>query len=439
MITVNRSKKLSGHISIPGDKSISHRAVIFGSLCVGKTTIKGLLESEDVYRTIQAVRQFGARVEKKNGDWEVDGFGVGGFTSPENVIDCGNSGTTCRLLMGAISSTPVSAIFVGDKSLSQRPMDRIIEPLSEVGVKCSAREGSFLPITLEGTSSAMPSEFESKVDSAQVKSAVLLAGLNSRGTTKYLERTLTRDHTERMLKFFGGKIKSQKTEYGYYHSLEGLQELKPQEITIPSDPSSASFFIAAALMVEGSDITINNICMNETRIGFLKVINKMGARIEVKNKRTICGEPVADLKVISSKLKGVEVPKNIVASMIDEFPILAVLAATAEGKTEMKGIEELRVKESDRIFSMATGLRECGVNVSYGDDYMTVEGVRRVKGGQSINTFNDHRIAMSFICLGQVTEKPIQISESISIGTSFPGFIEKFKEIGANLSSQKNQ
>ena len=439
MITINKSKKLSGYISIPGDKSISHRAVIFGALCVGKTTIKGLLESEDVHRTIEAVRQFGARVEKKNGDWEVDGFGVGGFTSPENVIDCGNSGTTCRLLMGAISTTPVTAIFVGDRSLSQRPMDRIIQPLTEIGVKCSAREGSFLPITLEGTSSAIPSDFESKIDSAQVKSAVLLAGLNSRGITKYVERTLTRDHTERMLMFFGAKIKTHKAKYGYYHYLEGLQELKPQEITIPSDPSSASFFIAAALMVEGSDIIIKNICMNETRIGFLKVINKMGARIEVKNKKTICGEPVADLRVISSRLKGVKVPKNIVASMIDEFPILAVLAAIAEGKTEMKGIGELRVKESDRIFSRAKGLRECGVDVSYGDDYMTVEGEREVKGGQLVNTFNDHRIAMSFICLGQVTQNPIQISESISIGTSFPGFIEKFKEIGANLSSQKNQ
>ena len=391
------------------------------------------------HRTIEAVRQFGARVEKRNGAWEVDGFGVGGFTSPENAIDCGNSGTTCRLLMGAISTTPVSAIFVGDNSLSQRPMDRIIEPLSEIGVKCSAREGSFLPITLEGTSSAMPSDFESKIDSAQVKSAVLLAGLNSRGKTKYVERTLTRDHTERMLMFFGGKIKTQKTEYGYYHSLEGLQELKPQEITIPSDPSSASFFIAAALMVEGSDITIKNICMNETRIGFLKVINKMGAIIEVNNKKTICGEPVADLRIKYSRLKGVNVPKNIVASMIDEFPILAVLAVLAEGKTEMKGIGELRVKESDRIFSMATGLRKCGVNVSFGDDYMTVEGMREVKGGELIDTFNDHRIAMSFMCLGQVTQKPIEISESTSTGTSFPGFIEKFKEIGANLSIQKNQ
>ena len=438
MITVHRSKKLSGYISIPGDKSISHRAIIFGSLCVGKSTIKGLLESEDVQRTIEAVRQLGAKVEKKSGKWEVHGFGVGGFTSPENVIDCGNSGTTCRLLMGAISTTPISAIFVGDKSLSQRPMDRIIEPLSEIGVKCSAREGSFLPLIIEGLSDAMPSDFESKVDSAQVKSAILLAGLNTRGITKYVERTLTRDHTERMLMFFGGKIKTDKTKNGYAHYLQGLQELKPQEVTVPSDPSSASFFIAAALMVEGSDITIKNICMNETRIGFLKVINKMGANIEVNNEKTICGEPVADLRVRSSRLKGVNVPKNLVASMIDEFPILAVLAAVAQGKTEMKGIGELKVKESNRIFSMAKGLRDCGVVVSYGDDYMTVEGLKEVRGGQSIDTFNDHRIAMSFICLGQVAQKPIEISESASIGTSFPGFLEKFKEIGANLSSQTN-
>ena len=439
MITVNRSKALSGHISIPGDKSISHRAIIFGALCVGKTTIRGLLESEDVQRTIEAVRQLGAKVDKKNDKWEVLGFGVGGFSSPENVIDCGNSGTTCRLLMGAISTTPISAIFVGDKSLSQRPMDRIIEPLSEIGVKCSAREGSFLPISLEGVSSAMPSDLEAKIDSAQVKSAVLLAGLNSRGTTKYVERTLTRDHTERMLLFFGGKITTEKTESGYAHYLQGLQELKPQEITVPSDPSSASFFIAAALMVEGSDITIKNICMNETRIGFLKVINKMGANIEVKNKSKMCGEPIADLRVKFSRLRGVKVPRNLVASMIDEFPILAVLASLAEGKTEMKGIGELKVKESDRIFSMAKGLRECGVDVFFGDDYMTVEGMREVRGGRLINTFNDHRIAMSFICLGQVTQQPIEISESLSIDTSFPGFIEKFNEIGANLSTQTNQ
>ena len=279
MITVNRSKKLSGHISIPGDKSISHRAVIFGSLCVGKTTIKGLLESEDVYRTIQAVRQFGARVEKKNGNWEVDGFGVGGFTSPENVIDCGNSGTTCRLLMGAISSTPVSAIFVGDKSLSQRPMDRIIEPLSEVGVKCSAREGSFLPITLEGTSSAMPSEFESKVDSAQVKSAVLLAGLNSRGTTKFVERTLTRDHTERMMNAFGVDVQSKKLDSYHLHCVQGSSELIPQEIVVPSDPSSASFFIAIALMVEGSDLILTTTEGNTFNVAGVKGESVNGNRI----------------------------------------------------------------------------------------------------------------------------------------------------------------
>ena len=435
MLTVHKSKKLSGFIAIPGDKSISHRAIIFGSLCVGKTTIIGLLESEDVQRTIKAVRQLGARVDKKDGKWEVDGFGVGGFTSPENVIDCGNSGTTCRLIMGAISTTPISAIFVGDKSLSQRPMDRIIEPLGEIGVKCSAREGSFLPITLEGISNAIPCNFEAKVDSAQVKSAILLAGLNTRGTTKYVERTLTRDHTERMLMAFGGKIKTEKTENGYVHYVQGLQELQPQEITIPSDPSSASFFIAAALMVEGSDITIKNICMNETRIGFLKVVEMMGARIEVNNKKNICGELVADLRVKYSSLRGVKVPGNLVASMIDEFPVLSVLAVLAEGKTEMKEIGELKVKESDRILSMAKGLRQCGVEVDFGEDYMIVKGIKKVRGGQLINTFNDHRIAMSFICLGQVSQKPIMINETTSINTSFPGFIEKFKEIGANLSN----
>ncbi len=433
MITSSKTNSLQGNIILPGDKSISHRAIIFGALSIGKTVIEGLLESEDIYRTIKAMEKFGARIIKNKNNWEVYGFGVGGFSSPENVIDCGNSGTTCRLLMGAISTTPIKAVFVGDPSLSKRPMDRIIEPLERMGASFIARENSFLPITITGAKEPLPIRFESKIDSAQIKSAVLLAGLNCRGETTYIEKSLTRNHTENMLSDFGVKVDSKFSSKGFSHKLLGFQELTPKKIVVPTDPSSAAFFIASALIVKDSSINLYNLCMNHTRSGFLETVKEMGAKIELSNNRTISGELVADLTVCFSKLKGIEVPISRVPSMIDEYPILSIIASFATGKTIMRGIKELTVKESNRIVSMAKGLKQCGIEIEYGDDFLIVSGQKKVTGGAKIRTFGDHRVAMSFLCLGQASEKPIILDEYSSINTSFPTFINEFRKVGANI------
>ncbi len=434
MITSSKSTSLHGKVVLPGDKSISHRAIIFGALSVGKTVIEGLLESEDVYRTINAMEKFGATITKNGNKWEVDGFGVGGFSSPDGVIDCGNSGTTCRLLLGAISTTPITAVFVGDPSLSKRPMDRIIEPLQQMGANFVARENSFLPITVTGAKEALPTRYESKIDSAQIKSAVLLAGLNCRGETSYIERNLTRNHTENMLSDFGVRVDSNFSSTEVHHKLQGFQELIPTKILVPTDPSSAAFFIGSALIVRDSKINLYNLCINQTRNGFLKTVKEMGANIEISNKRTISGELIADLTVCFSSLKGIEVPISRVASMIDEYPILSIIASLATGKTIMRGIKELTVKESNRILSMAKGLKQCGIELEYGDDFLIVHGKKKIPGGAKINTFGDHRVAMSFLCLGQATEKPIYLDEYSSINTSFPTFIKEYKKVGAGIS-----
>ncbi len=433
MITSNKTNSLQGEVILPGDKSISHRAIIFGALSIGKTVIKGLLESEDVYRTIKAMEQFGARITKNKNNWEVDGFGVGGFSSPESVIDCGNSGTTCRLLLGAIATTPITAVFVGDPSLSNRPMDRIIEPLERMGASFNARENSFLPITVTGAKEPLPTIFESKIDSAQIKSAVLLAGLNCRGETTYIEKNLTRNHTENMLNDFGVKVESKFLQEGFAHKLRGFQELIPKKVFIPADPSSAAFFIASALIVQGSNIKLFNLCVSPTRNGFLETIKEMGAKMKFSNKRTVSGELVADLTVSSSSLKGVEVPISRVPSMIDEYPILSIIAAFATGKTIMRGVKELAVKESNRILSMAKGLKQCGIEIEYGNDFLIVNGQKKVTGGMKVNTYGDHRVAMSFLCLGQAAEKPIELDEYSSINTSFPTFIKELQKVGANI------
>ena len=433
MIISSKANSLTGKVLVPGDKSISHRAIIFGSLSVGKTVIEGLLESEDVYKTIEGMEKLGASITKTKKNWEVDGFGVGGFSSPDGVIDCGNSGTTCRLIMGAIATTPITAVFVGDESLSKRPMDRIIEPLERMGARFIAKENSFLPITLVGAKEPLPTNFKSNIDSAQIKSAVLLAGLNCRGITSYTEKTLTRDHTEKMLNAFGVKIENQTLSSGFLHKIEGYQELSPQRVFVPADPSSAAFFIASALIVEGSELKLCNLCINETRNGFLETIKEMGANIDFYNKRTVSGELVADLTVRYSRLRGIEVPVARVAKMIDEYPILSIISSFVVGKTVMRGIKELTVKESNRILSMAKGLQKCGVEVEYGDDFLIVTGQKKVEGGKKIETFSDHRVAMSFLCLGQASEKPIKLDEYLSIKTSFPSFIKEFRKVGANI------
>jgi 3-phosphoshikimate 1-carboxyvinyltransferase len=433
MITSEKAKVLSGKVNLPGDKSISHRSIILGSLSVGRTLIEGLLESEDVYKTIDAMRQFGAKITRNGSNWEVDGFGVGGFSSPDGVIDCGNSGTTCRLIMGAIATTPITAVFTGDESLSKRPMDRIIEPLKKMGARFIARDDSFLPITIMGAEEPLPTNLRSKIDSAQIKSAILLAGLNCRGRTTYIENKLTRDHTEIMLNASGVKIESKHCSSGFYNKIEGCQELSCQNFFVPADPSSAAFFMAGTLLVKGSVLKLYNLCMNKTRNGFLETIKEMGADIDLYNERFLGGELIADMTIKHTKLRGIEVPLARVPSMIDEYPILSILASFAEGKTVMRGISELKVKESDRIIAMARGLQQCGVEVEYGDDFLVVSGCDKVKGGVSIDTFNDHRVAMSFLCLGQSSENPIKLSEYSSIKTSFPTFINEFRKVGADI------
>lgn len=431
-----KSQALSGHVVVPGDKSISHRALILGALAVGETKIFGLLESADVLNTAKAMKAFGAEIKKNSDDsWSVFGFGVGGFSEPNRVIDCGNSGTSARLIMGAMSTTSVTATFSGDDSLVKRPMSRVLEPLKQFGARSVNRGNGLLPLTIEGAPDPISISYSSNISSAQVKSAVLLAGLNAPGTTVFHEPELSRDHTEKMLEAFGATVSYSKTKTGNTVSVVGYPELTPQNITVPQDPSSAAFPICAALIVEDSSIFLQNICQNPTRDGLIRTLMEMGANIEIKNSRQINGEIVADLVVSFSKLRGIDVPAERAVSMIDEYPILAVVAAFANGITTMRGIKELRVKESDRIAAMANGLKVSGVQVEEGEDYLKVHGrgFSSVAGGEKVQTFFDHRIAMSFLCLGLAAQKPITIDDARCVDTSFPSFFELMNNIGAKI------
>ncbi|HSF96119.1 MAG TPA: 3-phosphoshikimate 1-carboxyvinyltransferase, partial [Thermohalobaculum sp.] len=373
--TARRSSGLSGTVVIPGDKSVSHRALIFGTLAVGETRITGLLEGEDVLGTARAMRAFGAEVTRAApGEWTVHGVGVGGLAEPEDVVDCGNAGTGVRLIMGMMATTPISATFTGDASLRRRPMGRILDPLALFGARSAGRAGGLLPLTLTGAANPVPVEYALPVPSAQVKSAVLLAGLNAPGQTMVIEREATRDHTERMLRGFGAEVAVEDIPGGRAIRLTGQPELKPLTIAVPRDPSSAAFPVAAALIVDGSDVLVPNICLNPTRAGFYETLAEMGANLARENPREEGGEPVADLRARFSALTGVEVPPGRAASMIDEYPILAAIAAFAEGDTVMRGIGELRVKESDRIAAMVAGLRANGVDVTETEDGMIVHG-----------------------------------------------------------------
>ncbi|MCB1353701.1 MAG: 3-phosphoshikimate 1-carboxyvinyltransferase [Rhodobacteraceae bacterium] len=428
---------LTGEAQIPGDKSVSHRALILGALAVGETRISGLLEGEDVIDTGKAMRAFGATVERHGpGEWSVHGVGVGGFREPQGVIDFGNSGTGVRLVMGAMATSNVTATFTGDASLCSRPMGRIIDPLALFGARAHGRKGGFLPITLVGAENPVPVRYVTPMPSAQVKSAVLLAGLNAPGTTIVTEREPTRDHTERMLAGFGARIETEVTPEGRVIRLQGHPELRPQRVSVPRDPSSAAFPVAAALIVEGSAITVPGVSRNPTRAGFYETLLEMGARIGFANVREEGGEPVADLEVAFSALQGVEVPPERAASMIDEYPVLAALAAFAEGPTVMRGIGELRVKECDRIDAMAEGLEACGVSVEQGPDYMIVHGrgARGVRGGATVRSRLDHRIAMSFLCFGLGTEQEVVIDDGRPIATSFPDFTGLMRGLGAEFA-----
>ncbi|MEL0084642.1 MAG: 3-phosphoshikimate 1-carboxyvinyltransferase [Paracoccaceae bacterium] len=434
------SRPLKGQVSIPGDKSISHRSLILGALAIGQTRITGLLEGQDVLDTARAMVSFGAQVEKvEGGEWYVEGVGVGGFAEPETVVDCGNSGTGVRLIMGAMATTPINVTFTGDHSLNSRPMGRVTDPLSKFGVATFGRSKGRLPMTIVGARSPIPIQYTVPVPSAQVKSALLLAGLNVPGDTIITETEKTRDHTERMLSSFGAEIKVEDYSNQRLISLSGYSELKGQNVRVPSDPSSAAFPICAAITVEGSDILVPNITLNETRAGLFTTLIEMGANLSFENEREESGEPVADIRAcFSPDLQGIEVPPERAASMIDEYPILAVVAANASGETIMRGVRELRVKESDRIEAMAKGLRSNGVSVDEGEDWWIVKGngAGSVKGGSTCQTFLDHRIAMSFLILGLSSQKYIEIDDCSPINTSFPNFIQLMRELGANLEAR---
>ena len=404
-------------------------------MAAGKSKIAGLLESEDIMATVGCMRKLGANISKrKDGIWEVHGCGIKGFSEPDEVINLGNSGTSARLIVGAVSTSPITCFFTGDQSLRRRPMDRVIDPLQKFGARFFSRDKLLLPLCVVGANNPVGIISEAQVASAQVKSAILLAGLNALGETRYTERISTRDHTERLLKSFGADIDILFSDDAKVVKINGLCELNPQEIVVPADPSSAAFPMCAALMVSGSEILIPNVCQNPTRIGLQETLVEMGAKINISNQRILGGEPVADLVVRYSPLKGVEVPPQRAPSMIDEYPILAILASVAEGTTIMKGIRELRVKESDRIKAVAQGLIQNGVEVDETEDSLTVYGKgNAVDGGTLIKTHSDHRIAMSFICLNLASKDPIRVDETDSINTSFKEFFQSMANIGANF------
>ncbi|MCA0997081.1 3-phosphoshikimate 1-carboxyvinyltransferase [Alloyangia pacifica] len=434
-----KSAGLKGEANVPGDKSISHRSLILGAMAVGETKVTGLLEGQDVLDTAKAMQAFGAEVEKRGDTWHVHGVGVGGFAEPGNVIDCGNSGTGVRLIMGAMATTPITATFTGDASLNKRPMARVTDPLALFGARAYGRSGGRLPMTIVGAADAIPVRYATPVPSAQVKSAVLLAGLNAPGETVVIEREATRDHSERMLTGFGAQVTTEETDEGRVITLVGQPELKPQTIIVPRDPSSAAFPVCAALITEGSDVLVPNIGLNPTRAGLFFTLQEMGAELTFENMREEGGEPVADLRAkFSPNLKGIEVPAERAASMIDEYPVLSVVAAFAQGKTHMPGVKELRVKESDRIDAMATGLRLNGVEVDEGEDWWTVHGrgFGDVKGGATAQSHLDHRIAMSFLVMGLATEEPVRVDDGGPIATSFPIFENLMTSLGADLGRE---
>lgn len=435
-MTSRKSGPLRGTAVIPGDKSVSHRSLILGALSVGETKITGLLEGQDVLDTGKAMAAFGAEVIRTGEQaWSVHGVGVGGFAEPEDVIDCGNAGTGVRLIMGAMATSPITATFTGDASLRSRPMGRITDPLALFGAQAVGRQKGLLPLTLVGAQNPVPVRYTSPHASAQIKSAVLLAGLNAPGETVLIEKEATRDHSERMLRGFGAQIETVKTAEGYEITLQGQPELLAQSIAVPRDPSSAAFPVCAALIVEGSEVVLPNIGLNPTRAGLLDTLVEMGADITFENRREEGGEPVADLRVKASSLTGIEVPPARAPSMIDEYPILSVVAAFASGKTVMRGISELRVKECDRIDAMARGLEAMGVTIEEGPDFLIVHGRDgAVKGGGTAKTYLDHRIAMSFLCMGMASAKPVSVDDGGAIATSFPVFERLMGDLGAQIT-----
>ncbi len=434
-MTFAAAPALSGSVTVPGDKSISHRSLMLSALAVGESRVEGLLEGEDVLATAAAMRAMGADIERDaDGIWRIHGVGVGGLLQPEQALDMGNSGTSTRLLMGLLASHDLTATFIGDASLSKRPMARVTEPLARMGASFTTSPGDRLPLTMRGACPAVPLDYRLPVASAQVKSAILLAGLNTPGITRVVEPIPTRDHSERMLRGFGAELNVEVEADGTrIITLAGEAELKPQQIVVPGDPSSAAFPMVAALLVPGSRVTIANVGLNATRAGLIDLLREMGGSIEVINPREVGGEPVGDLVVTASALNGVEPDPARAPSMIDEYPVAFIAAALAQGRSVFRGLEELRVKESDRIATMAAGLCAIGVTVEELEDGIIIEGSggALLAGGGPIATKLDHRIAMSFAVAGLVSRDGVTIDDMAPVATSFPTFVPLLRTLGA--------
>jgi len=442
-LTVLKSAPLQGSVQVPGDKSISHRALMLGAIAFGETHISGLLEGEDVLSTAAAMIAMGAKVAREDdGGWRVNGLGVGGLLAPRNTIDMGNSGTAVRLLMGLVAGQNISVKFVGDQSLSSRPMMRVITPLSEMGATFDAQPGGRLPIVETGTSTPMPIEYVLPVASAQVKSAILLAGLNTPGETVVIEPKPTRDHSEKMINHFGGDVRVEELDGGARQiTLKGQPELKGRDVVVPADISSAAFPLVAASIIPGSDVTVTGVGLNPLRAGVIDTLKDMGANIEILNQRVEAGEDVGDIRVRYAGLCGCHVLAARAPAQIDEYPVLFVAAACAYGQTRFEGLAELRVKESDRLSVMAQGLKACGVDIEEGEDWLVVNGNsgpdQSVSGGATVASSLDHRIAMSFLVLGMVAEAPITVDDASPIDTSFPGFCTLMQSLGAQFQTNE--
>ena len=432
--TSSLSNGLRGEISAPGDKSISHRCVILSSIAIGESRIEGLLGSTDVICTIEAMKSLGANISLNSNTCIINGIGIGSLIEPKKPLDFGNSGTAARLIMGLVSTHPIKSVFVGDASLSKRPMGRVIDPLTEFGTEFELTSSEFFPIVVNGAKLPIPISYETSVPSAQVKSAVLLAGLNTPGITSVIEKQKTRDHTERLLEIYGYQIdiieEKQKTKI----SITGQESLTSVNIVVPGDPSSAAYPVVAGLICKNSNITVKNVLMNPTRDGIYKSLEEMGAKIDFTNKKFQAGEDVHDILVESSHLKAIDVPASRAPSMIDDYPVLAVAASIAEGTSIFRGLSELKVKESNRLSGIKHFLEVNGVNVAIKNDDLIIEGnPKGIKGGGIINTNLDHRIAMSSLILGLISDSPVSIDDTKTIDTSFPGFINLMRALGAKI------
>lgn len=434
-LSAARATALKGTLRVPGDKSISHRALIFGALSTGVTRIKGLLEAEDVINTAKAVTALGAPAGKTGDIWEVKGRGTGGLSQPEAPLDFGNSGTGTRLMMGVVAGHPMTVTMTGDASLSKRPMRRVLGPLKEMGIEILEDGKETLPLTMRGSAELVPIEYVLPVPSAQVKSAILIAGLMAPGETTVVEKEATRDHTERMLRYFGASVQTIEKDGLTRITVKGPAEMTGRDVTVPGDPSSAAFLICAALLVPGSDVTVQGVLVNPTRTGLYTTLREMGADITFLNEREEGGEPIADIRARYSKLKGVDVPAGRAPSMIDEYPVLACVAGFAQGTTRMNGLAELKVKESDRLAATAAGLHANGVTAEVEGDTLIVHGNGHVSGGGSVKTQLDHRIAMAFLTLGLASEKPVTVDDTTMIATSFPEFRGLMESLGARYTA----